>query len=111
MGRKDADGAAGKRTEVIAEEMEQAMLIGQDPEDMEMIRSEQAQHAQDVAEFDESMPFLEEGDDGACESNYNGAAGTTNGGDPSDGPGGGRECFGAVSSIATQATMCRITPW
>ena len=73
--------ATARAQDVSAEEMEQAMLVGQDAEDVEMMQSEQAQQARDNAEFDESVPFLEDGEESA-----GGKAGAgTDGGETTDG--------------------------
>ena len=80
-GVEASSGATKRAQDVSAEEMEQAMLVGQDAEDVEMMQSEQAQQARDNAEFDESVPFLEDGDEGA-----GGKAGAgTDGGETTDG--------------------------
>eukprot|EP00964_Phaeocystis_antarctica_P160648 scaffold132437_cov21-Phaeocystis_antarctica.AAC.1 len=88
--------------------MEQAMLVGQDAEDVEMMRSEQAQQARDNAEFDESVPFLEDGDEGAG-GNVGGNAGAgagTDGGETTDGGAttdGGRRAKKASSAAPSAA--------
>ena len=82
-GVEASSGATKRAQDVSAEEMEQAMLVGQDAEDVEMMQSEQAQQARDNAEFDESVPFLEDGDEGA--GGKAGAGAGTDGGETTDG--------------------------
>ena len=72
-----AEGGTGARATPTAAELEAAMLGTQDDEDVEAYRREQRQAQADTAEFDESVPYVEEAEDAA--GGHSSAGGLTGG--------------------------------